>query len=51
LTEPDLRSVAQWKMEGYTNDEIADRLGCAIRSVERKLVAIRSIWNQSEPET
>jgi len=49
LIEPDLRSVAQWKMEGYTNEEIADRLGCAIRSVERKLGAIRSIWNQSEP--
>jgi DNA-directed RNA polymerase specialized sigma24 family protein len=51
LTRPVLRSVAQWKMEGFTNEEIADRLGCAIRSVERKLCTIRSIWSQSEPVT
>ena len=44
LPGADLRSVAQWKMEGFTNDEIAAKLGCALRSVERKLKVIRSLW-------
>jgi DNA-directed RNA polymerase specialized sigma24 family protein len=41
-----LRSVAWWKMEGYTNDEIAAQLGCAPRTVERKLQLIRTIWEK-----
>jgi DNA-directed RNA polymerase specialized sigma24 family protein len=49
LPAEELRSVAQWKMEGYTNDEIAARLGCVVRSVERKLRLIRSFWGQGEP--
>jgi DNA-directed RNA polymerase specialized sigma24 family protein len=44
LPEAELRSVAVWKMEGETNEEIARRLGCALRSVERKLRVIRSLW-------
>jgi DNA-directed RNA polymerase specialized sigma24 family protein len=40
-----LRAVAQWKMEGYTTEEIADRLGCAPRTVERKLRVIRTVWS------
>jgi DNA-directed RNA polymerase specialized sigma24 family protein len=48
LENPELQSVAQWKMEGYTNDEIAGKLGCALRSVERKLKVIRSLWGQVE---
>jgi hypothetical protein len=39
-----LRSVAVWKMEGYTNAEIADKLGCVPVTVERKLQLIRSLW-------
>jgi DNA-directed RNA polymerase specialized sigma24 family protein len=46
LAEPELESVALWKMEGYTNEEIADQLGCVPRSVERKLRLIRGIWSQ-----
>jgi DNA-directed RNA polymerase specialized sigma24 family protein len=41
-----LRSVAIWKMEGYTNAEIADLLGCVEGTVERKLRMIRSLWAQ-----
>jgi DNA-directed RNA polymerase specialized sigma24 family protein len=48
LEDSELQSVAQWKMEGYTNQEIATRLGCALRSVERKLKVIRSLWGQVE---
>jgi DNA-directed RNA polymerase specialized sigma24 family protein len=45
LPDRDLQFVAQWKMEGNTNDEIAARLGCAVRSVQRKLRVIRSCWS------
>lgn len=45
LNDDELRSVAVWKMEGLTNAEIAARLGCVERSVERKLRVIRSVWS------
>jgi DNA-directed RNA polymerase specialized sigma24 family protein len=45
LPDAELRSVAIWKMEGYTNDEIAARLQCVPRTVERKLRVIRSVWD------
>ena len=45
LPDDELQSVAQWKMEGHTNEEIAARLGCALRSVERKLRVIRTLWD------
>jgi RNA polymerase sigma factor (sigma-70 family) len=44
LPEPDLRQVALWKLEGYTNHEIAEALKCSQRSVERKLNLIRKRW-------
>jgi DNA-directed RNA polymerase specialized sigma24 family protein len=49
LPQPELRAVAQWKMEGYTNEEIASKLGCAVRSVERRLRVIRSCWSHDDP--
>jgi DNA-directed RNA polymerase specialized sigma24 family protein len=39
-----LQSVATLKLEGYTNDEIAARLGCVTSTVERKLARIRGKW-------
>lgn len=44
LGDETLRAVAVWKMEGYTNDEIAVKLACVPRTVERKLRLIRAIW-------
>jgi DNA-directed RNA polymerase specialized sigma24 family protein len=44
LHKPDLQAVALWKLEGYTNEEIAGRLGRKTRTVERKLEEIRRIW-------
>ena len=44
LGDATLQSLALLKMEGYTNDEAAARLGCGLRSVERKLRLIRKIW-------
>jgi DNA-directed RNA polymerase specialized sigma24 family protein len=32
------------KMEGYTNAEIAQRLACSLRTVERRLELIRNTW-------
>ena len=44
LDSPELAQVALWKMEGYANEEIAAKLGCVPRTVERRLRLIRSIW-------
>ena len=41
-----LKVQAEWKLEGYTNEEIASRLGLVCRSVERKLRQIRHLWAQ-----
>jgi DNA-directed RNA polymerase specialized sigma24 family protein len=46
LGEEPLRAIALWKMEGYTNAEIAAKLGCIERTVERKLRTIRRIWEE-----
>src|SRR5262249_20885336 len=48
LGDETLRSVAGWKMEGYTNVEIAARLGCVEQTVERKLQRIRRRWEREE---
>lgn len=44
LPDEALRSLAVWKMEGYTNDELAAKLGRSRATVERKLGLIRGIW-------
>jgi DNA-directed RNA polymerase specialized sigma24 family protein len=44
LGDDTLRRVASWKMEGYTNEEIARGLDCGLRTVERKLGVIRAAW-------
>jgi DNA-directed RNA polymerase specialized sigma24 family protein len=49
LEDDGLRRIAIWKMEGYENVEIARRLGCGVRTVERKLGAIRAIWQADRP--
>jgi DNA-directed RNA polymerase specialized sigma24 family protein len=46
LGDPDLEAVAVWKMEGYENAEIAIKLGCAPRTIERRLQLIRKLWEK-----
>jgi DNA-directed RNA polymerase specialized sigma24 family protein len=46
----DLRQVARLRLEEYTNGEIAGRLGCSERTVERKLVLIRGFWEETAAE-
>jgi DNA-directed RNA polymerase specialized sigma24 family protein len=49
LAKEELRQVALWKMEGFSNAEVGDRLGCAVATVERRLKLIRSLWKEAEP--
>jgi DNA-directed RNA polymerase specialized sigma24 family protein len=44
LADADLRQIALWRLEGYTNREIAARLDRTERSVERRVERIRSKW-------
>ncbi len=44
LEDPTLQSMALAKMEGYSNQEIARRLDCSLRTVERRLRLIRDKW-------
>jgi DNA-directed RNA polymerase specialized sigma24 family protein len=46
LPDDTLRKVAVWKLEGYTNAEIAAKLTCAVSTVEWKLRCIREIWEK-----
>jgi RNA polymerase sigma factor (sigma-70 family) len=44
LPGDDLRSVARDLMAGYTPVEVAARLGCSLRTVERRRQRIRQFW-------
>lgn len=44
LPDDTLRSIAQMRLEGYTNREIAAVHGCVERTIERKLERIRIHW-------
>jgi RNA polymerase sigma factor (sigma-70 family) len=44
LADERQRQIAVLRMEGYTNEEIAQHLGCGLRSVVRKLDLIRKAW-------
>ena len=47
LRTEEVRTIALLKLEGYTNAEIAERLGCAVATVERRLNLSRSTWRES----
>jgi RNA polymerase sigma factor (sigma-70 family) len=46
LGDPKLEALALWRMEGYTVEEIAEKVGSVARSVRRKLQMIRGIWEE-----
>ena len=48
LGDETLRNVALWTLEGYSTQEIAEKLGCVRRSVERKLERIREKWARAK---
>jgi RNA polymerase sigma factor (sigma-70 family) len=47
LGDSTLRSIAISKMEGYTSAEIAEKLNCTVRTIERKLRLIRQAWEEA----
>jgi DNA-directed RNA polymerase specialized sigma24 family protein len=48
LRDDSLRQVALLRMEGYTNEEVASRLRCSLRTVARKIEIIRRTWAGEE---
>jgi DNA-directed RNA polymerase specialized sigma24 family protein len=46
LGDADLKRVALLRVDGHSVEDIARELGCAPRSVKRKLQLIRSIWER-----
>jgi DNA-directed RNA polymerase specialized sigma24 family protein len=48
LDEPQLKHIAIRKLEGHTNEEIADELRCTVRTVGRRLAMIRDLWEGAE---
>ena len=50
LNDPELVEVVFRKIEGYSNLEIATRIGKSMSSVERKLRLARQIWTEIEDE-
>jgi DNA-directed RNA polymerase specialized sigma24 family protein len=47
LGRDELKQIAGFKLEGYTNKEIAGKLNVAVATVERKLALIRQIWEEA----
>jgi DNA-directed RNA polymerase specialized sigma24 family protein len=44
LGDDELRQIAWDKLDGYSNEEIAQRIGRALTTVERRLRLIRKTW-------
>lgn len=51
LDDETLEQIAQLKLEGYGNPEIAERLECSKRTVERKLLCIKQRWSSLSSES
>jgi len=50
LNDELLRQIARLKLEGYTNQEIAEKIGKSVKTVERKLSLIREHFSRGEIE-
>ena len=46
LSDDITRSLALLKLDGFTNHEAAEQLGCSLTTVERRLRLIRKTWSQ-----
>lgn len=46
LRDDTLRNIVQWKLEGHTNEQIAQLLGISVHAVGRKLRMIRLVWSK-----
>jgi hypothetical protein len=45
-----VRRIAEMKLMGHTNQEIAHELGCSLRKVTLKLELIRETWQRERDE-
>ncbi|MFO0888272.1 MAG: ECF-type sigma factor [Isosphaeraceae bacterium] len=50
LGRSDYRRIAELKLMGYTNSEIALELGCMVRSVQLKLELMRKRWKKTDTQ-
>ena len=48
LGDASLCQVLDLRLEGYTREEIAERMGCAVATVKRKLDVIRQTWLENQ---
>ncbi len=48
LDDDQQRRITVLKLDGFTNDEIAEQLKCSSRSIRRKLERIRNVWERAE---
>lgn len=48
MDDPRLRDIVTLRMEGYSDSEIAARLDCSRRTVQRSLEIIRRQWSRQE---
>lgn len=46
LPDETSRQLALLKMEGHTHEEIAEKLKCNVRTIERRLKQIRELWGK-----
>jgi RNA polymerase sigma factor (sigma-70 family) len=49
LHDDELQSIVGYRLAGYTDNEIAQRLQCSLRTVERRLKEIREHWSDLAP--
>jgi DNA-directed RNA polymerase specialized sigma24 family protein len=47
LCDEKLRFIAVSRMEGFSNEEIASKLGCSARTIDHRLEQIRELWSAS----
>ncbi|MBL8871883.1 MAG: hypothetical protein JNK90_19060 [Planctomycetaceae bacterium] len=50
LEDPVLIAIAQFKLEGHSNTAISEFISRPLRTVERKIAMIRSIWSNIHEE-
>jgi DNA-directed RNA polymerase specialized sigma24 family protein len=43
-----LATIARLRLEGVANQEIANELGCTVRTIQRKLQILERLWNEQE---
>lgn len=46
--DDELVRIALLRMDGYSHKEIADRIGCSVRSIDRKMIVIAQVWEKDE---